>query len=628
MPLLWSQQPAPPPAAAEAPLEPVVSSITVAGKVTAESPAAIAVLDGLELARIPGVNLDDRLRMVPGFSLFRRNSSLVAHPTTQGISLRGIGSSGASRALVLWDGMPINDPFGGWVYWTRVAPEELGRVEISRGASTSLFGDRAMGGAIGLFSREPEPRRITAFYEFGNRNTNVLGGGASHLWRERVALSGHTRAFTTNGYFLVPERARGAVDREANVRFVASAARLDLLGASQRFFFKADTLVEERGNGTPIQRNSTSFGNVGVNYARQFSRDSISAVAFHSRGEFRSGFSTILAGRVRETLSSRQTVPSDAWGGSGYWRHSASNWNLLGGTDLWRVAGQSIDRFPTITRIGEGTQFQHGRFFQADATAGPVRFFLGARHHVPGARRQFFSPSAGVTAGKGAWRGRFTAYRSLRAPTLNELYRDFRQGNAVTQANAQLKPESIFGMETGLDWSGESTRIGMTAFRNDLRDIVTNLTLPSPPAEIMRQRRNAAQALARGAEIEIRQRWREFSGEASYLFVDTRFSSGPRTPQVPKHQGSLQGNWQPGATALSFGVRASAAQFEDDLNRFVLPGYAVAQFSAKRQLWRGLAAQVVLENLLDREFVVGFSPTPLVGAPRLWRAGLRWDGRI
>ena len=70
----------------------------------------------------PGVSLDDRLRDIPGFSLLRRSSSLVAHPTTQGVSLRGIGSSGASRTLVLWDGIPVNDPFGGWVYWTRLLP--------------------------------------------------------------------------------------------------------------------------------------------------------------------------------------------------------------------------------------------------------------------------------------------------------------------------------------------------------------------------------------------------------------------------------------------------------------------------------------------------------------------------
>ena len=485
-----------------------------------------------------------------------------------------------------------------------------------------------MGGAVALFSREPEKGRVTASYETGNRDTHVVSVGGSHVWSNRFAVSGNSRAFTTDGYYLIPERSRGSVDQRANVRFVASDARFDILGARQRFFLKTDVVVEERGNGTAIQRNSTSMGNIGANYARNWNRDTVSALGFHTRGEFRSGFSTILNNRTLERISSSQTVPSEAFGGSGFWRHTGTRWNMLAGGDTLRVEGSSIDRFPTITRVGGGSQFQHGRFLQSDFGAGPVRFFLGARHHVPGPGRQFFSPSGGMTAGKGSWRGRASVYRSLRAPTLNELFREFRQGNTVTLANDQLKPESIFGAEAGLDYNGESSRVGISFFRNDLRDIVSNITLRSSAAEIVRQRQNAARALAKGMEIDVRQRWRQFTGEASYLFVDTRFSSGPRTPQVPKHQGSAQLSWQRKLTSLSAGMRVSGAQFEDDLNRFLLPGFAAVHFSVRQQLWRGLAAQVVTENLLNREFVVGFSPTPLIGAPRLWRAGLRWDGRI
>ncbi|MGH9632416.1 MAG: TonB-dependent receptor, partial [Bryobacteraceae bacterium] len=146
-------------------IEPVKTSITIVERLEAEAPAFISSVPAQRLRALPGVNLDDRLRAIPGFSLFRRSSSLVANPTTQGVSLRGLGSSGASRTLVQWDGVPINDPFGGWVYWTRVDPYELERVEVSRGASTSVFGDRAMSGAIAMFSRPPERLRLNASYE-------------------------------------------------------------------------------------------------------------------------------------------------------------------------------------------------------------------------------------------------------------------------------------------------------------------------------------------------------------------------------------------------------------------------------------------------------------------------------
>ena len=188
-------------------LDPVRSEITVNEKIAAEAPASITVLNKLQLQATPGVNLDDRLRSVPGFTLFRRTSSVVANPTTQGISLRGLGSSGASRTLVLWDGVPANDPFGGWVYWTRFSPEDIDRIEVVRGASTSVFGDRAIGGSIHLFSRPAEPWRVHGAYEGGNKNTHQLSGGFSHL-RPRWAMSTQGRAFRTDGFFIIEVPAR------------------------------------------------------------------------------------------------------------------------------------------------------------------------------------------------------------------------------------------------------------------------------------------------------------------------------------------------------------------------------------------------------------------------------------
>ena len=172
----------PPPQDPDKPIDPVKTAVTVTGKISTETPANITLLDQNKLAQSPGTNLDDRLRDIPGFSLFRRSSSLVANPTTQGISLRGIGSSGASRTLVLWDGIPANDPFGGWVYWTQFVPDEVSSAEVSRGAATSVFGEKAMSGAIGLFSRTPDSLHLFLQYERGNLDTNDISGAFSQTW--------------------------------------------------------------------------------------------------------------------------------------------------------------------------------------------------------------------------------------------------------------------------------------------------------------------------------------------------------------------------------------------------------------------------------------------------------------
>ena len=96
-------------------LEPVVVSAGRVEQALQDVPANVTVLTREDIERSAARTVDDLLRQIPGFSLFRRSSSLVANPTTQGVSLRGIGPSGVSRTLVLLDGIPLNDPFGGWV---------------------------------------------------------------------------------------------------------------------------------------------------------------------------------------------------------------------------------------------------------------------------------------------------------------------------------------------------------------------------------------------------------------------------------------------------------------------------------------------------------------------------------
>ena len=134
-----------PPPVDDATLPPIKTTVTVNGIINQETPASITTLGTDKIESIAGTEMDDRLRQVPGFSLFRRSSSVVANPTTQGVSLRAMGANGASRTLVLLDNFPLNDPFGGWVYWDRVDPSYIGSVDIDRGAATSVFGDRRNG---------------------------------------------------------------------------------------------------------------------------------------------------------------------------------------------------------------------------------------------------------------------------------------------------------------------------------------------------------------------------------------------------------------------------------------------------------------------------------------------------
>lgn len=615
---------------APAKIDPLKQSITVNADIGAEAPASIVEIGRPQLQQLPGENIDDRLRFVPGFSMFRRSSSLAANPTTQGISLRGLGSSGASRTLLLWDGIPVNSPFGGWIYWDRLAPEDIERIEISRGASTSIFGDKAMGGSINVFSRPPTPWHMQLEADGGNDGQVELYGGFSHLWANRFGVSAHVRSYRMDGYYIVPADIRGPVDQRAGVEFVAGTIRFDYLARQDKLFLRLDTLAEDRKNGTTLTPNSTGLGSLALSWAHDSAHDGLLLSAYHTRENYHAWFSSIAAGRRTETLSFMQHAPSDETGAAGLWRHTKTAWTFIAGGDVARTAGYSADYLlPTGIRFGEGIRWSRGFFGQVNGKTGPVQMFLGAREDFTGQSDSFFSPSAGVTAGRGLFRVRASAYRSFRSPTLNELYRTFRAGNSITQANADLLPEKLFGAEAGFDVVGETRRLSFTLFRNALDDVITNVTLSSTPSLITRQRQNAASAVTHGVEANLRQNFgAHWQGELAWLYADSRYATGLRIPQVAKQQGSAALTWLNGRTFVSSGLRAYSLQFEDDLNTLPLPGYLVLQFSASHKLTSSLSARFEMENALDRVYLTGRTPAPQIGAPRLYRVGLRWDGPV
>ncbi len=602
-------------------IETVRTSITVTETIEAPSSSYVTAVGSEMLESRPGVNVDDRLRDIPGFTLFRRSSSLVAHPTTQGISLRGIGSSAAGRTLVLYDGLPVNDPFGGWVYWSRVNPDALEVIEVSRGASTSAYGDRAMGGAVSLFTRIPEARRMWIAAEGGSAGIAETRGGYSNLFG-KFGVSAFVRGLRSEGYWVVDENLRGSTDRKADVDFLVGDLRLDYFGDKNRITFKTNAVAEQRQNGTRFRENSSSIGTTGAH----FQRGGLAATAYHSRGVLRSSFSFVNGTRSFERVTLLQRVVSEDTGGALVWNRGWKNANLIVGADTHRAEGVSRD---TVTATGfirrpGGRLWQQGTFVQTDFAVGPrTRVYGGLRHDFSDRGNSFWSPRGGVAFSEGPRRWRASAYRSFRSPTLNEFFRQFRVGNTTTLGNNGLIPERMVGVDAGFDWRLPSVLLRTTVFYQEIEDLIGNLTLSLGPLPV-RQRSNLGRAVGRGVELELQKTVRRVRFEGAYLYVSSQLNS-VWMPQTPRHQGSFQILYSTEKTLLSAGIRSSALQFEDDLNRFILPGFATVQFMAKQRLAHGISGVLAIENAFDRTFLVGFSPTPTIGTPRLVRVGLVWE---
>ena len=583
-----------------------------------DSPADSVTISIQNLEQTPALTLDDVLRDVPGFDLFRRNSSRTANPGTQGVSMRGLGASGASRALVLVDEVPLNDPFGGWVYWDRVARESINSVEVVRGGGgASLYGSTAMGGVIQFRTREPETPAFSVEGSWGNENTPELSfwtGTRIGPWN--AALSGDF--FRTNGYILVPEPERGSVDVPANSRHALTA--LDLgrhFGDLSKVFVRGSYFGEGRHNGTPIQTNGTRIADFASGWDYEDKPiGTLTARFFALYESYDQLFSAVAANRNSEFLTDNQRVPSEMIGGNAQWSRPIGRvQTLVAGFEMRAVGGSSNEALfsggnPTGTSFSGGEErtvrafgediLQLGSRFVANLSFGYDHWSdINARLITIKPSGTVFTPYADRSSD--AYNPRasvlyhlrhgtsFTAsgYRAFRAPTLNELYRSFRQGNVFTQNNPALVAERLTGVEAGVRQSLLSDRFNLrgTFFWNDVNDAVVNVTLNSQSNPILRQKQNVGAILSTGVNLdgEFRvNRSLQFSG--GYQYAHSVISSYTAPADVQTQNPSLVGLWVPEVphqqftlqkiysnpkivTATVQGLFVGQA-FDDDLNQY------------------------------------------------------------
>ncbi|PKP63977.1 MAG: TonB-dependent receptor [Alphaproteobacteria bacterium HGW-Alphaproteobacteria-7] len=608
----------------------------------------------------PSGRIEDVLRGVAGFQQFRRSDSRSSNPSAQGVTLRALGGNATSRALVLLDGVPIADPFFGFIPLSAIAPETLGTVRVTRGGGSGPFGAGALAGTIELESAAPgESAPLLASAAINSRAESELSGVLTQrLGRGFAVASGRWDRgqgfFTTPDDQRVPATARAGFDSwNAAVRAVAPLTSDVELQARVAAFRDARTLRFEGADSTSegqeaslriVGRGPWQFDALAYVQARDFTNVVISSTRFTPALDQRATPSTGVGGKfeLRPPLAEAHDIRI----GADYRRADG---------ELQEDAISAFTGLATERRRAGGATANLGLFVEDDWQIGPLLVNGGLRADRTSITGGFFRAvdAAGVPVNAisapdrsdwaVSWRAgalfyatrrldiRAAAYTGLRLPTLNELYRPFVVFPVVTEANATLENERLEGVEVGLDWQPiNQIVLSLTAFDNEVENAIANVTI----APNLRRRENLPAITARGIEASLAAKFGAVTIDGSLAWTDAEVRGegasidldGNRPAQTPEFAASVTFGWQPAPGWRVAGtLRHVAAQFEDDREADRLAPATTLDAFLTAPLAGALSMVVRAENLTDETIITRNQGGSIdLGAPRTVWLGLRY----
>ncbi len=662
---------------ASAPQEIIVTATRSARALT-DVPVSASVVTSDQIQDTPAQSLDDVLRQVPGINLPIQTGD-QAHPTADNVSMRGLGGI---HALVMVDGVPINDPFFGYIQWGRIPLETIDHVEIVRGGGSPLWGNFATGGAINVITRDPTTDQVILDAGGGTYGTYRSSTFASYATSDMNRLNLGVTFNGTDGFQAVPQYARQPFDvptsfYATNVQASDNFALADDLTGHFRFnYHENDQVLTE-----VLAKNNQQTFSYSSDVKKSFGDGaSLTATVFHSDSNFVT-YNTVVTNpaatlaQQTENLDNVHYTPFHNTGGSLVWSQDLGGWlrNYTIGADVNDTTGSDSGAIydstgvnQIRTDIGRGEELFLGGFAQTEIVpierleilaSVRVQNFQslnsydgnpGGGGNLPNRSYTNIDPRISLRyllTDQIALRGAY--YQAFRAPTLDNLYRGFASDGGIYYPNADLKPETLEGGEIGLDFTTHSLRAQFTLYRTEISNLITtqNLTFAQLPPGFFYggQLVNAASAQAQGIEAEVN--WKidtSLSARLGYTFADSVYKANPDDPasvglqltDVPRNTitGGLayqnEDGWRIATDARWVSTTAWANTDHTDPGmpyQAAADSHFIVDLSGSYPILTNLTAYVQVQNLFDRRYIVNPGPynPPEYGTPFEAFAGFR-----
>ncbi len=631
-----------------------------------ESPVTTRVLTQEALSTTAAITLDGKVRQLPGLELFRRSSSLIANPSAQGVSLRGLGSTAASRTLLTEDDVPLNDPFAGWIHWQEQPELGIKSVEVVRGGASDLYGSSAIGGVLNIIPRRPTSDGAELRSSYGAEGTyqdSLLLQTKRGPWGV-LATGG---ALGTDGYIQEAPYQRGPVDLPSDVHSQNGILLIEHNRGPLRLLAHGSGFNDARNNGSPAQTNGTRLWRYATGADWQGPHGGSLGTRFYGSTEhFRQVFSSISSAptaanplcsyRCGEAPTRFSHSPENELGAVAHWTqpigvglivvagadtHDVRVWDreqTYGATaaltnlhDHQRDSAVYAEAMWvrsswTLTASGRMDWFQNYDGQQLKWN-GPA--WVPTASQPPQFDQRVFDPRMGLSRKLfNHWAVSATGFRAFRAPTPNELYRTTQVGNQLTRPNGNLLSERATGWETGLSTEWNWGTIRTSYFLTQVNRPITAVTMNAHSSPILLTRENLGQIESRGVSIDFElalRRWLAVDG--GYQHANATVSKGTQDlgnwiPQVARNLATMNVRaYRPALGTLTLQGRLSGRQYDDDANLSLLHGFFRLDAFASHDFGRHFEIFTAGENLFDRQIEVGKTPTTTLGTPRVARVG-------
>lgn len=640
----------------------------------------IALWEENEIRATNPRSIDELLATDPSFSLYRPTSGIFANPTAAGVSLRNTGATAASRSLVTLDGIPQNDPFGGWVDWTRIDPWTLDSAAILPSSRSTLWGNLSAAGSIQLTRRSISDNRALLRLTAGSHGTLGATIGSDLLHPSLpLALSFHAFTLHTDGFHVVPAGQRGPIDRPLDTTLSGATLRAEWSPAPNLVIEPVLSFYDEhRGNGTPLAANSTEAIDASLRVTSGDDDDSWQLLTYYQRRSFAALFTSVNPARTAETIALDQFhVPGEGIGG-GITRRQRLNdqLGLTAGADFRFLSGETQEDVGTFrrrraggnqalagifgsldwestegTRIDASLRLDHWRLSDGRRIERSLATNALLRADFP-ATRSSWEPSAAIgiehpLADDILLQAALSS--AFRLPNLNELHRPFRVRNDITEANPYLAPERFLSLEAGFEWNPmDNLTVRIDGFHHWIDDAIANVPVTDPaaiaaifgaipPGSSATLRQNVDHARVAGVQAGID--WQpggRWDIGLDLIATSTRFTSSPRQPLLegkpfplaPEFRAIADATFRPGDRWSMFGgIEYGASRFDDAFATRELGDYTTLRLGASWQATETLSLHARVENLLDEDIPTALASdgTRSYGQPRAFWLTAEWN---